>query len=181
MSASRVVGMGDLAVTRSSEDTLIACALGSCLGVAVYDPLSRSGGLLHAQLPLSASDRQKAQARPGMFVDSGLLMLLRSLLELGASRSTLIVCAAGGAHGLGDQRLFDIGRRNQAVLRKVLWKNAILIHAEDMGGTMSRTLSLEMATGRISLRRGGSTKALYAPAQSPAAQERRWLPCRTTC
>jgi chemotaxis protein CheD len=158
-----VVGVGDAAVSSCSGDVLITYSLGSCIGLTLYDPAARVGGLLHAQMPLSTTSPDKARERPAMFVDTGVAGLLQAVLELGASRRTLIACVAGAASNLGDSTFFEIGRRNHVVLRKMLWKNDIMIAGEEVGGTVSRTLSLDMSAGRTILKRQGSAIDLYLP------------------
>jgi len=87
-----------------------------------------------------------------MFVDSGVTSLLATLYEAGATRRGIVAKAAGGANVFDDGGLFRIGERNTIMLRKILWKNEILLAAEDMGGSKARTLSLEMATGKTAIR-----------------------------
>jgi chemotaxis protein CheD len=89
-----------------------------------------------------------------MFVDLGVQALLDSMYALGAGRRTLVAKVAGGAAVFDDRGMFRIGERNYATLRKVLWKNDILITAEDVGGTKARTMYVSVATGRVLLRFG---------------------------
>jgi chemotaxis protein CheD len=133
----------------------------------------------HALRPHHRSGRPPARAdaaepycaraqRPATFVDTGVAALLAELLGLGASRRHLVACVAGAATLLDDDRLFDVGRRNHLVLRKMLWKNGILVAAEDVGGNCSRTLWLDTADGRTGLKRQGSVIDLH-PGPSGAA------------
>lgn len=105
------------------------------------------GGLIHCMLPLSKIDREKAKANPQMFVDTGVPDLLQKMFNLGAQRKRIIAKVAGCAQLLDEKKLFRIGERNYTVLRKVLWKNDILIAAEDIGGSIPRTMFLYMETG----------------------------------
>jgi chemotaxis protein CheD len=165
----RIIGVGDYAVSELKDQKLITYSLGSCIGLTLYDPTSRVGGLLHAQMPLSRMSPGRGEERPGMFVDTGVTVLLQTLLELGASRRSLIACVAGAAALFGDRDTFDIGRRNYMVVRKLLWKNKILLAAEDVGGGFSRTMWLEMATGRTRLKRQGTLLDMHpgSPNGSP--------------
>jgi chemotaxis protein CheD len=95
-----------------------------------------------------------------MFTDTGIAVLLQSLFDLGATRKDLVANVAGASQTMDRQRLFRIGERNYTVLRKLLWKNEILIAAEDVGGTSSRTMYLEMATGRTFIKSDGQTHVL---------------------
>lgn len=97
-----IVGVADMFVSDNEEDTIITHGLGSCLGIAIYDPVVRVGGLLHAMLPDSKVDPEKAKEKPFMFVDSGVPMLFRACYALGAVKSRINVKVAGGACARGD-------------------------------------------------------------------------------
>jgi chemotaxis protein CheD len=150
-----IVGISEMAVSNRDDDVLVTYSLGSCIGVTLYDPVARVGGLIHCMLPLSKLDPEKARARPCMFADTGLVALIQAVLELGGRTERLIAKAAGAASLLDEQGLFRIGERNHTVMRKVLWKNNILIAAEDVGGTLPRTVYLHMASGTTTLKTGG--------------------------
>lgn len=157
---NQTVGISEMRVSNKTDDVLVTYSLGSCVGVALYDPEARVAGLIHCMLPLSRIDTEKAQAQPEMFVDTGVPHLLRAVLELGASKQRLIAKVAGGGAPLNDNGVFKIGERNYVVLRKVLWKNDILIASEDVGGTAARTMYVRVADGRITVRSGGQEKEL---------------------
>ena len=72
-----VVGVGGLAVSNNQSMILTTYSLGSCLGITIYDPVTRAGGLLHAMLPDSTIDTAKAAGQPAMFVDTGVGALFR--------------------------------------------------------------------------------------------------------
>lgn len=149
------VDIADLKVSTSPQDVLATYALGSCVGLSLYDPVAMVGGLVHCQLPLSKNNPDKASTKPYMFTDTGVSALLQAVYERGADRGRLIAKVAGGANLLDDNGLFKIGERNYTVLRKVLWKNSILIQGEDVGGTASRTMYLHMSSGKTFLKSGG--------------------------
>jgi chemotaxis protein CheD len=149
----KIVGVADLFVSRESDDSIITYALGSCLGIAVYDPIVRVGGLLHVMLPLSKADPEKAKLKPAMYVDTGLELLLNKVHNLGTDIRNLKVTVAGGASmkkGNKDD-YFKIGERNFITLRKLLWKNGFMIEAQDVGGSISRTMEMRMADGFITV------------------------------
>ena len=150
-----IVGIADMKVTNDPEVVLITYSLGSCIGVTVYDPLARVGGLLHFMLPDSAIDKEKAKKTPGMFADSGIPLLFREAYRLGAEKGRLQVKLAGGAQILDDSGFFNIGKRNYMALRKIFWMNNVLITSEEVGGDVNRTLSLELATGRVYVKTSG--------------------------
>ncbi len=150
-----VVDIADAQVSNHMDDVLVTHSLGSCVGVMVYDPLVHVGGMIHCMLPLSSVDPQKAQERPFMFVDTGMVRFLTQLFDMGVVRSRAVVHVAGCSKILDHSNLFRIGERNYTVLRKLLWKNGLMIKSESVGGSVSRTIRLEIATGRCLLRSCG--------------------------
>ncbi|MFN7945232.1 MAG: chemotaxis protein CheD [Blastocatellia bacterium] len=155
-----LVGMGDMAVSSDPQARLITCALGSCLGIAIYDPVARVGGLLHVMLPDSGIESGSTNL-PYRYVNTGVPLLFRACYELGAARERLIVKVAGGASGhQGAGDYFQIGKRNFAALRQLLDKNQMPIHAAEIGGSDSRTMMLEIGSGNVLLKINGQTRRL---------------------
>lgn len=144
-----VVGVADMKVSSNPEEVLVTHALGSCIGLAIYDPVVRVGGILHFMLPDSSLDPFKGQENPFMFADTGIPRLFRECYRLGGQKPRLIVKVTGGSQVLGSHEHFQIGRRNYAALRKIFLRNNVLINRENVGGAKARTLFLEMATGNI--------------------------------
>jgi chemotaxis protein CheD len=160
--AERIIGISEMAVSMDPFETLVTYSLGSCVGLALFDPVAGVGGLLHAMMPVSTLDPAKAAANPHMFTDTGVAALLQALFDLGATRRDLVATVAGAAAQAPGSSMFRIGERNYVVLRRVLWKNRILIAAEDVGGSISRTMFLEMGTGRTLIRANGSKHELHS-------------------
>ena len=147
-----VVGVGDYKVSDVPAEVITTYALGSCIGVTIHDPVGRIGGMLHFMLPESSLDLSKARARPCMFADTGIVVVLQALRELGAVKSRLQVRLAGGAQMLDAAGVFNIGKRNYAAVRKILWQSGLMIQSEDVGGTASRTIRLDIASGQTWIR-----------------------------
>jgi chemotaxis protein CheD len=147
-----VVDIADFQVTADTSNTLVTYSLGSCIGVAIWDPEVRVGGLLHYMLPDSSISPDKAKLNPAMFADTGIPALFRAAYELGAQKKRIIVKVAGGSSLLDDNGTFNIGKRNYVALRKIFWKNGVLIEADNVGGSCSRTLRLDTASGRVTVR-----------------------------
>lgn len=164
---SVVVGVADCRISADPEIVLVTYALGSCIAVMIYDPLAVVGGLLHFMLPESTLDRQKAQHNPFMFADTGIPLLFRSAYEHGADKRRLVVWVAGGAQVMDPGGVFNIGKRNHLALRKILWKAGILVHSEEVGGTGSRTVRLEVGSGRVLLRGAGENEREMAVTLHP--------------
>jgi chemotaxis protein CheD len=149
------VDISDMKVSDNPGDILVTYSLGSCIGLALYDPVAGLGGLIHCMLPMAKIDQEKARMRPFMFVDTGVSKLLGTLFEMGAQRKNLIAKLAGAGSPLGREETFRIGQRNYTILRKLLWKNSILIDAEDIGGAKARTMYLYMADGLVTVKSEG--------------------------
>ncbi len=147
-----VVDIADLAVAADPDVTLITYSLGSCIGVTIWDPVVRVGGMLHYMLPTSELSPERARTSPAMFCDTGVPRLFRATYELGAVKSRLVIKIAGGSQLLDDNGTFNIGKRNYLALRKIFWKNGVMINAENVGGAISRTLKLDVATGAVTIR-----------------------------
>jgi chemotaxis protein CheD len=146
------IGISEMKISNQSEDVLVTYSLGSCIGVTIYDPASRVGGMIHCMLPNSKIDLQKAMIFPCMFVDTGVPLLFSEAYRLGAQKDRIIVKVVGCSQVLDDKCLFSIGKRNYMILRKLLWKNSVLINAEDVGGNDSRTLYLDVTSGRVTVK-----------------------------
>jgi chemotaxis protein CheD len=99
-------------------------------------------------LPDSKLNEEKSAARPWMFADSGLHKLLTALQRLGGDRRRTNVWLAGGAQVLVQSDVFNIGKRNYQAIRKLLWREGLIVRGEEVGGTQSRTVRLDVATGR---------------------------------
>ena len=153
-----VVGIADLAVSNNPTLTLAAYSLGSCLGVSIFDPVEKVGGLLHVMLPESKIDPDKAQRQPAMFMDSGLPALLGAALELKVDQPRLQICVAGGAQVMDSSGFFSIGRRNYEMLKTILKEQGLNIHAEQVGGMVSRSMYLHLATGEVRLKISGQAE-----------------------
>ena len=146
------VNIAEMVISEDPGVVLAAPNLGSCLGIAVYDPGARVGGLIHCLLPTSTRDPEKARERPYMFVDTGVVRLLEGVLKHGGRKNNLVVSVAGGAQINDDNGVFEIGKKNYTVLRKLLWANSLLIEAEDVGGKHCRTITLNIATGEVAIK-----------------------------
>ena len=149
------VQIGDCQVSSDSDCLLATYALGSCIAVAIWDPVAGVGGLLHFMLPESSLDTEKARRAPYLYADTGIPLLFRNAYDLGAVKSRLVVRLAGGAQVLDQAGVFNIGKRNCLAARRILWKAGVLTQGEAVGGLVSRTVRLEVGTGRLLVRTAG--------------------------
>lgn len=153
------VGIGEMAVSKTRGDLLKTLALGSCVGVLLYDPKIKAAGLLHIALPDSKTAKNQGQNRPCRYADTGVPLLLQEMRKFGcAGGRSLVVKIAGGANVMDPNDTFNIGKRNILAIKKILWKNSLFLKAEDVGGSISRTATIETDTGRIILSSPGRSK-----------------------
>ncbi len=149
------VDISDIQVSNDADGVLVTYALGSCIAVMLYDPVLHVGGMIHYMLPLSKTSPEKAKVKPAMFADTGVPLLFKKMYELGCKKDNLIVKVTGGGKVYDDKGVFDIGKRNYTVLRKIFWKNGVIIKAEDVGGNRSRTARLFLGDGRVEIQSQG--------------------------
>ncbi|WP_404423688.1 chemotaxis protein CheD [Nibricoccus sp. IMCC34717] len=147
-----VIGVGDMAVSNNDMVTLSTYALGSCVGVIVYDAQSHAGGILHLMLPDSTISPDKAAKQPAMFADSGLPMLFKSMVGIRADKTRMKIFLAGGASVLNGADPFKIGERNGAAVQNFLRANGFAVAGQDLGGSVNRTVHLEISTGKVTLK-----------------------------
>ncbi len=141
------VGMADYKVGKA-PDVIISYGLGSCIGISLYDPQSKVGGLLHIMLPDSTQSR--ASENPAKFADTGIPLMVDEVVKLGAARSRLVAKIAGGSQMFAFANATDImrvGARNADAVKRVLKELKIPLKAEDVGGNYGRTVQIDLQTG----------------------------------
>jgi chemotaxis protein CheD len=143
------VGIGELKAANTPGSVLRTIALGSCIGVALVAPRLQVAGLLHIALPDSSINRKLALARPGYFADTGIPILIKKMFDYGCQYTDLIVKIAGGANIMDPQETFRIGSRNTLAVKKHLWRYKLGPVDEDVGDSISRTMTVAVDTGRV--------------------------------
>ena len=150
-----IVGVSDMKVSNEPGSVLITYSLGSCIGITIYDPVVKVGGLLHFMLPESSLDLEKAKKNPYMFADSGIPLLFKSAYKLGAKKQRMKVIVVGGSQILDQKGFFNIGKRNNMAARKMLHKNNVIISYNNVGGNCNRTVKLSINDGSLGLKISG--------------------------
>ncbi len=141
------VGMADLKIGRA-PDTLTTLGLGSCIGLTLYDPAAKIGGLVHYMLP--DSTKLKNNTNIAKFGDTGIRELLRLILEAGATKRKLVAKIAGGASMFemsGLSSIGSVGERNAEAAKQLLKELQIPLIAEDTGLNYGRTVELNCENG----------------------------------
>lgn len=147
-----VVDIADMKIGTGEQNELTTYALGSCIGVAIFDPITHVGGMLHYMLPEASINPDKARENPFMFADTGIPMLFREAYKFGAARHRLQIKLAGGANVMDQSNFFNIGKRNYLAARKILYKNNLLIASELVGGISGKTMRMRLSDGRIEIK-----------------------------
>jgi len=149
MSTMIKVGMADLKVT-SSPNVLSTLGLGSCIGICLYDPVTKVSGLAHIMLPSSKTIKNNSNI--AKFADTGIDELLVKMEGLGANKRRLVGKIAGGAQMFAFSSGNDtmrIGERNAEAVREILRENRIPIQADETGGNYGRTIEFYADSGRL--------------------------------
>ena len=155
-----IVNVSDARVSGSPSDMLVTYSLGSCIGVCLYDPGTNVGGMLHYQLPNSRMDPERAKAKPFMFADTGMRILVEKLVSMGAKKKRMQIRIAGGASMDTGPKGFDIGKRNHLAFRRIMWKNGMFVDSEDVGGFSPRNVYMDLADGTVTVKSNGQEKRL---------------------
>jgi chemotaxis protein CheD len=151
-----IVGVSDMKVSNKPGDVVVTYSLGSCIGLVLYDPVARVGGILHYMLPESSLDKEKAANRPFMFADTGIPRIFKQAYKFDAIKKRMRVSVFGGAQILDQKGFFNIGKRNHMALKKIFFKNNVLIDHEEVGGNVNRTVRLEIKTGDVYVKTSGA-------------------------
>ena len=150
------IKLADLAANNNPNDALIVYGIGSTLAVILYDEGAKTGGIVHFMLPNSATGSPRTKDYPAMYADSGIVQLVKSCVELGASKDALSARLVGGALMLGKGISQSISDGNLSAARNILLKLGIKVTTENTGGNHMRTVRLDIATGKVYLKRPDS-------------------------
>lgn len=149
------VGIADLSVAKA-PDILTTLGLGSCIGITLYDPTTKIGGLVHIMLP--DSTQIKNNDNRAKFADTGIQLLIDRMIREGARRTKLVAKIAGGAHMFDFKNVNDmmrIGSRNIAATIRILKEEHIPLLAQDTGENYGRTIEFDTATGILCVKTVG--------------------------
>ncbi len=143
------VGMADL------QSSLHPCiittlGLGSCVGIALYDPTKKVAGLAHVMLPSSQLARNNSNI--AKFADTAIIKLIDDMVAVGAVKSKLVAKLAGGAQMFSfndTSEMLRIGARNVAASKEILYMQKIPIVSEDTGGNYGRTIEIHSENGKL--------------------------------
>jgi chemotaxis protein CheD len=159
VSVMTAVNFGELKISQNPAETLVAFSIGSGIGVSIYDPVAKAGGLLNFVLPDSAMlSPSNVQIQPFMFADTGLAALLDALYDMGAQPAHFKVVLAGGALIIDQTAEFNIGQKNYQAVTSFLTAENLAVDYSDIGGIFLRTLRLDMGNGDTVIQTLGQTE-----------------------
>lgn len=146
------VGIAEFKIS-TNPHILSTLSLGSCVGIALYDSVTKIGGLAHIMLPDSRIT--KTLANPAKFADTAINAMLKQLHEKGAGRKRIVAKIAGGAM-MFESAMIDptmqIGERNVKATKSILDNLGIPVVAEDTGKNYGRTMELDTRTGEVTIK-----------------------------
>ncbi|MCB0281024.1 MAG: chemotaxis protein CheD [Calditrichae bacterium] len=146
------VGVGEIGVSNKPGTVVKTYALGSCVALIFIAPKLNAVGMAHIALPESTYANGKAKSLPGYFADVAIPHLIEKFKAFGVKKnSEVIVKMTGGAKIMDPDERFNIGKRNVLAAKKMLWKYKLGAIAEDVGKNFSRTVSVSVDTGKITV------------------------------
>ena len=160
MSEKLVVGIADMKMAQN-EGMLVTYALGSWIGICLYDPAIRLAALIHVMLPLNMETGRKS---PMKYADTGIRETVKQMEARGAQRSRIVAKIAGGARMFevpGGGSLGNIGQRNIESVHLALKREKIRLLREDVGGNAARTLLFDTASGEACIRSYGKPEIIF--------------------
>ena len=149
------LGVGEFGASNNPDEVLKTMALGSCVGFIVMEPKSRTIGMAHIALSDSKINLAQAAKQPGRFADTAVPALLNLVAKYSKTKSGYIIKLVGGAQVASMKDTFNIGKRNILAIKKILWQMKLAPVAEDLGGRISRTVTIEINSGKVILHSPG--------------------------
>ena len=148
-----ILGVGDYGASNTPGEDVKTFALGSCVSVIFLDPKTRTVGMAHIALPDSSINKAKATEKPGYFADTAIPALLLQMTKFGCDKrgKGMVVKLCGGANVMDTNDTFQIGKRNALAIKKILWSYGMGAVSEDLGKNYSRTVSISVSAGQITL------------------------------
>ncbi|MEA4941179.1 Chemoreceptor glutamine deamidase CheD [bioreactor metagenome] len=159
MNDKLIVGIADMKMAGDGEK-LITYALGSCIGICLYEPQLKLAALIHIMLPLNMETGRKNAYK---YADTGIRTTLREMEMKGARRAAITAKIAGGARmfEVSGGSLGNIGQRNSESVHQILRMEKIRLVWEDVGGTIARTMEFDSATGNGTIRSYGHPEVRF--------------------
>lgn len=144
-----IVGIGEYIVSNELTDTIKTYALASCVAVTLYSRTRKAAGMIHVALPGYTQDSH-IRIKPGYYATTGVPRLIEKMSEeFGCLKKELSIQLFGGASSINKNDFFKIGAKNIEAISNVLSSMGLSYHLTEVGGNLSRTISMDVATGSI--------------------------------
>ncbi len=146
-----IIGIGELQISNDPNSVLKTFALGSCVAIIIYDEKTKTGGMVHIALSDSKVNEEKSKIKPGYFANTAIPTLINTFKKADNSfdPSRCTTKLIGGASILNDENFFNIGKNNIESSKRILKQHGFKIMKEDVGGKISRTVSLFIEQGTV--------------------------------
>lgn len=145
----KILGIGEYHITNDNDDVIKTFSLGSCVAITIYCPKKKVSGMAHIALPFFTNEKDSVN-RPAYFANSAIpLMLNEFCYKYGCKISDLQIGIFGGALSYRKNDVFKIGLRNVESIKSILSNKSMHISMEDTGGHYSRTVEIEVSTGKV--------------------------------
>jgi len=157
-----IARMGEIVFSNGDRRELRALGLGSCIGLCLYDPLLKLGCIAHIMLPQA---RSASTPDVGKYADTAVPHVVHEMTSRGAVKSRLRTAIVGGAQlfsfqSAGDK--LDVGKRNIEAVKRHLAESRLPLAAEDTGGKCGRTITLDCASGCLTVKSAGGADVSLA-------------------
>ncbi|BCZ44351.1 chemoreceptor glutamine deamidase CheD [Clostridium gelidum] len=147
----KIIGIGEMAISNNIEDSIKTFALASCIGVVVYSPMKKVGGMIHIALPNPLSIEEKNN-RSCYYASTGIPTLINQMSKYyGCLKGELVINLYGGANSIRSDDVFNIGRKNLEVSKNILKEMNLKFNDRDTGKNVSRTIELDMFCGQVTV------------------------------
>jgi len=147
----KIVGIGEYIISSNNEDIIKTYSLGSCVAITMHCPKRRVSGMVHIALPSPESEQDSIE-RPAHFAETAIpIMLDKFCFTYGCSIEDLKIGVFGGAWSSRDDDVFKIGLRNVEAIKSILANKGMTISLNDTGGYCSRTVEIDVGTGKIKM------------------------------
>lgn len=160
LASAQATGLGELTIGQRSDDVLVAQGLGSCVGIAAYEPAKKLAVLAHVMLPGPVPETTPAE-QPARYAAQAVKAIVETVQRRGGRPRNLVIKLAGGAQVIrvpGMEDRLKIGQRNIEAVREALATHGLRIAGEDLGGNVGRTITIYAATGATTVRVVGGTE-----------------------
>jgi chemotaxis protein CheD len=146
------VNMANMSIAKAPH-VLVTRGLGSCLGIALYDPTKKIGAMAHPMLP--DIEKAKVKSNPARFVNSVIDKMLEDLKKEGCLKKNLVVKLFGGAHMfsfIAQDSILNVGEKNIEMAKSIFRQLGLKITAEELRGNIGRTIELNLEDGKVRLK-----------------------------